>query len=170
MHVQKGASKIDELTSTLKNVTIVLYGTKEVPVHAKSPKQYQNVTKFPESNETYLNNEESINIGDIEVTFLVAIQLKFKFQNTVRDARRAISEQTPETEQHLLAVDRLVRRINKMNLRAKRSRNFTHIHHVYEKQLSVYQLKTPRLCTMFLFICTSIDVALMFGSLMEILH
>jgi hypothetical protein len=49
------------------------------------------------------------------------------------EARQAVKEQTPETEQHLLAVDRLVRQIHKMSTRATRSKKFTHVHHTYEK-------------------------------------
>jgi hypothetical protein len=61
--------KSEKFKSTLKNVTVVLYGTEKVPLHANSPKQYQNVTNFPESIETFLDNEESIDISDIEASF-----------------------------------------------------------------------------------------------------
>ncbi|KAI6182681.1 PHOMO B domain-containing protein [Aphelenchoides bicaudatus] len=115
----KHTSSDKELKSMLKNVTVELYGTSKVPAHTKTPKEYKNVTNLPESMETYLDNEENVDISNIE--------------STVYEARQAERKQTPETEKHLIAVDRLVRQINKMNLRAKRSRQFAHVHHSYEK-------------------------------------
>lgn len=57
--------------SKLKNFKIILYGTTKVPGHAKTPKEYHNVTTLPDQDVTYLDNEKNIDINDVQASIVL---------------------------------------------------------------------------------------------------
>ncbi|KAI6203185.1 hypothetical protein M3Y94_00527500 [Aphelenchoides besseyi] len=111
----KGTFDSGKLKSVVQNLTLVLWGTKDVPEHARETRKYDNIPELPLAQTNLTTNEFVINATDIE--------------QTVQHARKALSRRsTTNKEHHLLRVDELVGRISELNERRRFPRSITTIH------------------------------------------
>ncbi|KAI6178515.1 PHOMO B domain-containing protein [Aphelenchoides besseyi] len=117
VHVDQMKGTLDngKLKSVVQNLTLVLWGTKDVPEHAQETRKYENIPEMPSVQTNLTTNEFVINATDIE--------------QTVQHARKALNRRsTINKEHHLLKVDELVSKFSELNERRRFPRSIITIH------------------------------------------